>query len=133
MRLRNFTSTKAVLKGGVVNPGSIPQELLKEMCQVGNRSGHYRAFISLLRNSASWEAATKVYGDTKLPVLLCLGDKDWSTLEERERDHSRIPSAEVVTVANSGHFLPLDRPDAVVQQLAPAMHSAETEERGASR
>jgi len=133
MRLRNFTITKAVLRGGVANSESIPQELLKEMYEVGNRSGHYRAFITLLRNSASWESATKVYGDIKVPVLLVWGDKDWSTLEERERDYGRIPSVEVVTVANGGHFLPLDRPDAVERQIELVLHSAETTERGASR
>ena len=51
MRLRNFIITKAVLQGGVVNPESIPPELLEEMYRVGNRTGHYRAFISLLRNA----------------------------------------------------------------------------------
>jgi hypothetical protein len=29
---------------------------------VGNRPGHYRAFLSLLRNASSWETATKDYG-----------------------------------------------------------------------
>src|SRR5262249_46311822 len=58
MRLRNFIIMKAVLRGGVANPDSIPSELLKEMYEVGNRPGHYRAFIRLLRNSDSWETAT---------------------------------------------------------------------------
>jgi hypothetical protein len=51
---------KAVMQGGVANPASIPQSLLREMYDVGNRPGHYRAFVSLLRNSASWEIATAV-------------------------------------------------------------------------
>ena len=133
MRLRNFSITKAILRGGVTNAESIAHELLKEMYVVGNRREHYRAFITLLRNSASWEVATKVYGDINVPVLLVWGDKDWSTLEEREHEHSRIPSAEMVTVANAGHFLPLDRPDAVVRHIERALHSAETTERAASR
>jgi hypothetical protein len=60
MRLRNFIIMKAVLRGGVANPGSFRRGLLKEMYEVGNRRGHYRAFISLLRNAASWEVATEV-------------------------------------------------------------------------
>jgi hypothetical protein len=40
------------------------------MYEVGNRPGHYRAFISLLRNAASWQTATKVYGNINVPVLL---------------------------------------------------------------
>jgi pimeloyl-ACP methyl ester carboxylesterase len=41
MRLRNFIIMKAVLRGGVANPHSIPPELLKDMYEVGNRRGHY--------------------------------------------------------------------------------------------
>jgi len=130
MRLRNFIITKAILRGGVANTESIPPDLLNEMYAVGNRRGHYRAFITLLRNSASWEAATKVYRDINVPVLLVWGDKDWSTPGERERDHSLVPSAQVVTVANGGHFLPLDRPEAIVRQMELVLHSAGTTEGG---
>jgi pimeloyl-ACP methyl ester carboxylesterase len=110
MRLRNFIIMKAVLRGGVANSESISPALLKEMYEVGDRRGHYRAFISLLRNAASWEAATEVYRNIEAPVHLVWGDRDWSTPAEREHDHSLIPSAETTTVENGGHFLPLDRP-----------------------
>jgi len=110
MRLRNFMIMKAVLRGGVVNPESIRPALLKEMYLVGNRRGHYRAFLSLLRNAASWESATKVYRNINVPVALIWGDKDWSTASEREHDRSLIPGAQMTTLENGGHFLPLDRP-----------------------
>ena len=124
MRLRNFTITKAILRGGVANAESIPPELLKKMYEVGHRNGHYRAFISLLRKSGSWEAATKEYRGVDMPVRLVWGDKDWATLEERTRDHHLVPCAEVATILEGGHFLPLDRPDAVVQQIEIVLHSA---------
>jgi pimeloyl-ACP methyl ester carboxylesterase len=110
MRLRNFVIMKAVLQGGVVNPRSIRPALLKEMYVVGNRHGHYRAFINLLRKAASWEAATKVYGNINVPVCLIWGDKDWSKPDERENDRSMIPGVQMTTVEDGGHFLPLDRP-----------------------
>lgn len=110
MRLRNFMIMKAVLQGGVANPQSIPPALLKEMYEVGNRRGHYHAFISLLRDAASWEAATEVYGNINVPVRLIWGDKDWSRSSEREHDRSLIPGAQMQTIENGGHFLPLDRP-----------------------
>jgi pimeloyl-ACP methyl ester carboxylesterase len=110
MRLRNFIIMKAVLQGGFVNPQSIQPALLKEMYMVGNRRGHYSAFISLLRNAKSWEAATKVYGNINIPVCLIWGDNDWSRPSEREHDRSLIPDAQMTTVENAGHFLPLDRP-----------------------
>ena len=37
--------TKMVLRGGVADLSSIPPELLLEMHRVGNRNGHYQAFI----------------------------------------------------------------------------------------
>ena len=117
MRLRNFIIMKAVLRGGVANPDSIPSELLKEMYVVGNRPGHYRAFISLLRNSPSWEAATKVYGKIRVPVRLVWGDKDWALANEREHDSRLIPQAVTTTIENAGHFLPLDSPNAVIEEI----------------
>jgi len=114
MRLRNFAIMRAVLQGGVANRESIPPALLREMYLVGNRPGHYRAFIRLLRESASWEDATGSYEQIGLPVHLVWGAKDWSRPGEREHDRSLIPRAQLETVENGGHFLPLDRPDAVV-------------------
>ncbi len=110
MRLRNFIIMKAVLQGGVANPESIPPELLKEMYDVGNRRGHYRAFISLLRNATSWEASTQTYRNIDVPALLVWGDKDWSRPREREHDRNLIPGVQMVTIENGGHFLPIDRP-----------------------
>jgi pimeloyl-ACP methyl ester carboxylesterase len=124
MRLRNFIIMKAVLRGGVANTASIPPALLKEMYVVGNRQRHYRAFISLLRNSASWEAATRVYPNIQVPVRLVWGEEDWS--KPSERNHGRlIPDAQVISIENGGHFLPLDRPDAVVEQIRSSVASRE--------
>jgi len=118
MRLRNFIIMKAVLQGGVADPHSIRPPLLKEMYAVGNRSGHYRAFISLLRNAASWEAGTKVYRNIAVPVCLIWGSKDWSRPSEREHDRSLIPGAQMTMVEDGGHFLPLDRPQEVSELIS---------------
>jgi pimeloyl-ACP methyl ester carboxylesterase len=117
MRLRSFAVVKTVFQGGVATPTSIPPALLKEMYLVGNRCGHYRAFLSLLRHAASWEAATEVYRQITVPVRLIWGDQDWSRSSEREHDRSLLPGAQMVTVDHGGHFLPLDRPDAVIDQI----------------
>jgi pimeloyl-ACP methyl ester carboxylesterase len=117
MRLRNFDIMKMILRGGVANSASIPPPLEKEMYLVGNRPGHYRAFLSLLRNAESWETATKDYGRINVPILLMWGDRDWARLPEREHDQSLLSGAETITVERGGHFLPLDRPDAVIRYL----------------
>ena len=110
MRLRNSFIMGAVLRGGVADAKSIPPVLLKEMYRVGNRPGHYRAFLSLLRNAQSWEEATKDYGRVEVPVLLVWGERDWAKPSEREHDRKLIPSVQMTTVERGGHFLALDRP-----------------------
>ncbi|RNJ48851.1 alpha/beta fold hydrolase [Methylocystis hirsuta] len=117
MRLRQFLIMQSVFNGGVADPQRIPPELLKEMYLVGNRKGHYRAFLNLLRNAETWETATKTYSNIRIPVLLLWGDRDWSRPHEREHDRQIVPSAKMATVERGGHFLPLDRPDAVVEHL----------------
>jgi pimeloyl-ACP methyl ester carboxylesterase len=117
MRLRNFLIMKAILGGGVADPKSIPPALMKEMYLVGNRPGHYRAFLSLLRNSESWEIATKDYGRIEIPVLLIWGDQDWARPPEREHDRRLIKGVEMKTFAGGGHFLPLDRPRELTEAI----------------
>ena len=109
-RLRNSMVVGAVFRGGVADPDGIPPALAEEMYLVGNRPGHYQAFLTLLRNGASWEAAAKDYRRIEIPVLLVWGDHDWARKEEREHDRALIPGVEMVTVEKGGHFLPLDRP-----------------------
>ena len=113
MRLRNFLIMKSILQGGVADAESISPALLKEMYLVGNRPGHYRAFLSLLRNAKSWEAATKDYGRIEVPVMLIWGDQDWARPSEREHDRMLIRGAEMTTLKRGGHFLALDRPEEV--------------------
>jgi pimeloyl-ACP methyl ester carboxylesterase len=110
MRLRNFMVVGGTFRGGLANPDSIPPAIAKEMYLVGNRPGHYQAFLTLLRNGASWEDAAKDYRRIEIPVLLVWGDRDWAKPEEREHDRALIPGVEMVTVEQGGHFLPFDRP-----------------------
>jgi pimeloyl-ACP methyl ester carboxylesterase len=117
MRLRNFIIIKRILQGGVADKRSIPPELLNEMYQVGNRPGHYRAFLSLLRSAASWEIATQAYGNIDAPVLLIWGMQDWARPSEREHDRDLVPGAKMVTLDRGGHFLPLDQPQQLSNQI----------------
>lgn len=117
MRLRNFLIIKVILQGGVAHLAAIPTELLHEMYSVGNRRGHYRAFLSLLRNSESWEKASKVYANINVPALLIWGEQDWSTPTEREEDRRLVPGGRTTTVQNGGHFLPLDCPREVQELI----------------
>ena len=130
MRLRNFIIMKFILLGGVADAKSIPPPLLKEMYLVGNRPGHYRAFISLLRNAPSWEAATKDYSRIDVPVLLVWGDYDWARPAEREHDRDLIPGVHMVTRAGrrplpaAGQAARADRPHRPVRLRSKAVSRA---------
>jgi pimeloyl-ACP methyl ester carboxylesterase len=117
IRLRNFLIMRTVLRGGVADSSSIRPELMKEMYLVGNRPGHYRAFLSLLRNAESWERAAGDYAKINIPVLLVWGDQDWARAPEREHDRTLIPNVEMITVEGGGHFLPLDQPRALTELI----------------
>jgi len=116
-RLRQFPVVKAVLEGGLHRLESLPGPLAREMYQVGNRPGHYRAFMSLVHHWPTWEAVRKGYGDIACPVLLLYGDHDWSRPDERAETARLIPGAEVRTVKNAGHFLSLDAPVELIEQV----------------
>jgi pimeloyl-ACP methyl ester carboxylesterase len=92
------------------------------MYLVGNRRGHNRAFMSLVRNWESWEAGRAEYGSINRPTLLLYGDHDWSRDDERLADARAIPGAELRVVKDAGHFLSLDAPDETVAAILAWAH-----------
>ena len=117
MRLRNPLIERAILSGGVRRAGALPALLAREMYAVGNRKGHYQAFLSLVRHWPDWERARLEYRQIQLPVLLLYGEHDWSHPSERAANLRDIPNAHIRVVPNAGHFLALDAPGDFVQQV----------------
>jgi pimeloyl-ACP methyl ester carboxylesterase len=116
-RLRQYPIVKAVFEGGLHRLKSLPGPLAREMYQVGNRPGHYQAFMSLVHHWPTWEAVRERYGDIDCPVLLLYGDHDWSRPDERAETARLIPGAEVRTVKDAGHFLSIDAPAETIEQV----------------
>jgi pimeloyl-ACP methyl ester carboxylesterase len=117
-RLRLFPIVRAVFEGGVERRGALSPALARELYRVGNRPGHYQAFMSLVRHWPSWERARAEYGKIGVPVLLLYGDHDWSRPAEREADARAIPGAQMRVALNAGHFLSLDAPDEILRAVA---------------
>lgn len=117
MRLRQFPIEKRVFQGGVKRKQSLPPALLREMYRVGDRRGHYRAFMSLVHHWPGWEQAREKYHSIDRPVLLLYGESDWSRPEEREADVRAIPGARMRVVQDAGHFLSLDAPAELVRAV----------------
>ncbi|HUQ15634.1 MAG TPA: hypothetical protein VM094_06235 [Gemmatimonadales bacterium] len=57
----------AVFEGGLHRLESLPGQLAREMYQVGNRPGHYQAFMSLVHHWPAWEAVRQRYRDIDCP------------------------------------------------------------------
>lgn len=65
MRLRQYSLFEKVMEGGVAHKNALPLTLLREMYEVGNRPGHYRAFMPLVAHWAEWETARAVQLDCR--------------------------------------------------------------------
>jgi pimeloyl-ACP methyl ester carboxylesterase len=110
-RLRSYPIVARVLAGGVRRRGTMPRALAEEMYRVGNRRGHYRALMSLVRHGRSWDASRAEYRNIERPALLLYGDHDWSREDERAADARAIPGAKLRVIPEAGHFLCLDAPE----------------------
>jgi pimeloyl-ACP methyl ester carboxylesterase len=116
-RLRNYPLVRQVFQGGVVRPGGMPAALSREMYHVGSRPGYNSAFMNLIHHWPGWERARQEYGSIDRPVLLIYGDHDWSHEAEREANRRALPRAATRVVRNGGHFLALDAPEELLQEV----------------
>ncbi len=116
-RLRMYMIVRQIFLGGVFHKDAFPPQLLKEMNAVGNRAGHLRALMSLVRHWPGWEKARAEYGKIEIPALLLYGDHDWSRPGEREANLKDIPGAKMTTVKDSGHFMSVDAPADVTRAI----------------
>ena len=116
-RLRSFPIFKNIIQGGVKNNKNIPKGLLCEMNRVGNRQGHYQAFMNLVKYFPQWEYVRNDYDNITIPVLLLYGEHDWSTMQERQEVYALIPNAKIKVLLGSGHFASLDASKDVADEV----------------
>jgi len=118
MRMRNKVVSDAIMAGGVATAEALTPELRAELYEVGERRGHYQAFLSLLSHEQRWADARNLYPKIKVPALLIYGERDWAPAAQRERTAGLIPKVQVKTIGNGGHFLSLDRPTELSELIA---------------
>jgi pimeloyl-ACP methyl ester carboxylesterase len=111
MRLRNRFVSDRIMEGGVASAQALPQDLKKELYEVGARPGHTRGFLSLLAHERLWPQARNEYPRIRIPTLLVYGDRDWAPAAMREQERALIPEVSMTTIPDGGHFLSLDRPE----------------------
>jgi pimeloyl-ACP methyl ester carboxylesterase len=111
--LENRFFLSLVMNGGVTNIKKIPTWLMKIFDKTGHRPGYGYLGRNILKNWRSWASAPTFYHQIKSPVILIYGENDWSKNEERLSTLSKISTAKIEIIPNSGHFLSVDNPNAL--------------------
>ncbi len=106
-----------ILAGGFAGPKKMPGDFLDELIRSGKRPGFTRTAIAYLRSLPTYIEARETYGQISVPVTLVYGEKDWSNAKEREEVAGLIRGCRKITLADTGHFASLERPDAIARIL----------------
>jgi len=88
---------------------------MKLFDKTGHRPGYHYLGRNILKNWKSWAKAPTLYKQINSPVTLIYGENDWSKNNERVSTLNKVRNAKLETIANSGHFLSVDNPDALKQ------------------
>jgi pimeloyl-ACP methyl ester carboxylesterase len=104
---------RKVMEGGVHDPHNLPASLVDELWTCGALPGHARAFLSLCREWRTWIEARASYPAIETPVTLIYGEHDWSRDKDREANRAALRNARYVSLAGTGHFSCLERPDEI--------------------
>jgi pimeloyl-ACP methyl ester carboxylesterase len=116
-RTENKPVLGVVLRGGLVDGRKLPGHYLAELRRVGRRRGYTRVAREVYRNVSSMTAARQLYGRVSAPATVVYGDRDWSSPPEREANLALLRGARSISLASTGHFAALERPERVAEIL----------------
>ncbi|MFD5268268.1 alpha/beta fold hydrolase [Streptomyces sp. NPDC058335] len=107
-----------ILQGGLGDKSALREDYVDELLQVGGRPGYPTVARAVYRNLPSLIAARSRYPDVKAPVHLLYGEEDWSRPSDRQANKELLPAADFTELRGVGHFISLERPEAVAELLA---------------
>jgi pimeloyl-ACP methyl ester carboxylesterase len=108
--LENRPIMKGVMRGGVVDKATLPEDFIAALRHSGRRKGYSRVARAVYRSLKGFAKARDRYPDVSVPVTLVYSDDDWSRPAERQHVASLLAEVERVTLPNTGHFSALERP-----------------------
>jgi pimeloyl-ACP methyl ester carboxylesterase len=106
-----------VLRGGVSKSTSLTTEFVTEMHKAGLQRGYRRLEYLMFKHWRTWVAATKLYRNIKIPTTVIYSEHDWSLPAEREHHKELLPKATFHAIADAGHFVSLEAPEAVARLI----------------
>jgi pimeloyl-ACP methyl ester carboxylesterase len=115
--MENRAIMKGVMRGGVVDKAALPDEFIAELRRSGRRKGYARVARAVYRSLKGFEKARDRYQDVSVPVTLVYSDQDWSRPAEREHVARLLSEVERITLADTGHFSALERPNEMARIL----------------
>lgn len=113
--LENELILGGILRGGFFDGKKLPRDFVEELIRSGHRGGYAKVETAYLRALDTFIAARQFYGRVQVPVTLVYGDHDWSKPAERDAVARLVPGSRVITLAETGHFASLERPDEVAR------------------
>jgi len=111
--LENRPIIKGIMRGGVVDNRTLPDDFVVELRKSGRRKGYPVVARAVYRSLKGFVKARDRYRDVAVPVTLVYSDKDWSRPAEREHVAGLLAEVERITLPDTGHFSALERPNEV--------------------
>jgi pimeloyl-ACP methyl ester carboxylesterase len=108
---------KGVMRGGVVENSTLPDDFIAELRKSGRRKGYSTVSRAIYRSLKGFAKGRDRYRDVSVPVTLVYSEQDWSRPAERDYVAGLLAEVERITLPNTGHFSALERPNEVVRIL----------------
>ncbi len=111
--MENRPIMKGIMRGGVVDNRTLPDDFVVELRKSGRRKGYPGVARAVYRSLKGFVKARDRYRDVAVPVALVYSDEDWSRPAEREHVADLLADVERITLPDTGHFSALERPNEV--------------------
>jgi pimeloyl-ACP methyl ester carboxylesterase len=108
---------KGIMRGGVVDNSTLPDDFIVELRRSGRRKGYARVSRAIYRSLKGFRKARDRYPDVSVPVTLVYSEHDWARPAERDYVAGLLTEVERITLPDTGHFSALERPNEVARIL----------------